>query len=182
VKLLIKNFLNGCLVLVPTAATVYVVVVLFEAIDGWLGLPIPGAGLLITVVLITAIGAFASNVVGKRLVGLADRLLAKLPLVKLLYTGLRDFTAALLGDRKTFDRPVVVSIDSQGEQGIKVFGFITRDDLSAFGLTTHVAVYVPQSINFAGQLLLVPRERVRPIEVAPAELLPVIVSGAIAGR
>lgn len=180
-KLLIKNFLNGCLVLVPTAVTAYVVVVLFEKIDGWLGLPIPGAGLLVTVVLITAIGAFASNVVGKRLVGLADRLLAKLPLVKLLYTSLRDVTAALLGDRKTFDRPVVVSIDAHGDGGIKVFGFITREDLEAFGLGGHVAVYVPQSLNFAGQLLLVPRDRVRPLEVAPSELLPVIVSGAIAG-
>ena len=178
-KALAKNFLNGCLVLVPALATLYAVYVVFVKIDGLLGLRVPGLGFLVTVALITAVGALARNVVGRRLIGLPDRVLTQLPLVKLIYTSLRDFMAALVGERKSFDRPVVVSLSADG--ALKAFGFITRDDLSPFGLDGHVAVYFPQSLNFAGQLALLPRARVQPIDIAASQLLPFIVSGGIAG-
>jgi uncharacterized membrane protein len=178
-KALAKNFLNGCLVLVPAVATLYAVYIVFVKIDGLLGLRVPGLGFLVTVVLITLVGALARNVVGKRLVGLPDQVLTRLPLVKLIYTSLRDFMAALVGERKSFDRPVLVSLSADG--AVKAFGFITRDDLSAFGLDGYVAVYFPQSVNFAGQLALLPRARVQPLEVPPSELLPFIVSGGMAG-
>lgn len=178
-KLLIKNFLNGCLVIVPTVATLYVVYLIFLKIDGLLGLRIPGLGFVITLALITGIGALTTNVVGRRLVGLSDRLLTRLPLVKLVYTSLRDLMAALVGDKKAFDRPVVVALSEDG--AVKAFGFVTREDLSAFGLSEHVAVYLPQSVNFAGQLLLVPRTRVRFLEMDASQVFPVVVSAGIAG-
>jgi uncharacterized membrane protein len=178
-KTLAKNFLNGCLVLVPTVVTLYAVYAVFIKVDGLLRLRVPGLGFVITLALITLVGALAGNVVGKRLVGLPDRLLARVPLIKLLYTGLRDLLAALVGERKTFDRPVLVALSADG--AVRAFGFITRDDLSRFGLRDHVAVYFPQSINFAGQLVVLPSSRVQPIEVPASELLPMIVSGGIAG-
>lgn len=176
---LVKNFLHGCLVIVPTAATVYVVYAVFVRVDRMLGLGVPGLGFALTLALITAIGALTRNVVGKRLLALPDRVLARLPLVKLLYTSLRDLMAALVGERRTFDRPVVVSLGDDG--ALKAFGFVTRDDLSGYGLDDHVAVYFPQSINFAGQLALVPRARVQALQVQPSQLLPFIVSGGISG-
>lgn len=179
-KPLVTNFLRGCLVLVPTIATLYVVWFVFITIDGLLGLGIPGLGFALTLVLITAVGALASNVGGKRLVGVPERLLTRLPLVKLIYTSVRDLMAALVGERKRFNRPVVASLSADGS--VKAFGFVTREDLSHFGLREHVAVYFPQSINFAGQLAILPRERVLPLDVQPSELLPFIVSGGIAGR
>lgn len=178
-KMLVKNFLRGCLVVVPVVVTLYAVYFVVRTLDGWIGLKVPGAGFVLSVVLITAIGAFATNVIGKRLIELPDRVLGRLPFVKLIYTSLRDFMAALVGERRSFDRPVVVSLDATHE--LKVFGFITRDDLAAFGLRDHVAVYLPQSINFAGQLLLVTRARVQPLDVPAASILPVIVSGGMAG-
>jgi uncharacterized membrane protein len=178
-KALVKNFLRGCLVLVPAVVTIYAVYFVFEKIDGLLGLRVPGAGFALTVALITAVGALTGNVVGKRLVALADRLLARLPLIKLLYTALRDLMAALLGEQRSFDRPVVVALSADG--ALKAFGFITRDDVSHLGIRDHVAVYFPQSINFAGQLALVPRARVQPLDVPPSQLLPFIVSGGMAG-
>ncbi len=176
---LVKNFLHGCLVIVPATVTVWVVYVVFEKVDGLLGLRIPGLGFVLTLVLITLVGALTRNVVGKRLVGLQDRVLARLPLVKLLYTSLRDLVAALVGERRTFDRPVVVTLSADG--ALRAFGFITRDDLSHFGLDGCVAVYFPQSINFAGQLAVVPRARVQALDVPPSQLLPFIVSGGISG-
>jgi len=181
-KTLVKNFLRGCLVVVPVVVTLYAIYFVVRTLDGWIGLKIPGAGFAVSLVLITAIGAFASNVIGKRLLALPDRILGQLPFVKLIYTSLRDFMAALVGERRSFDRPVVVALEpGAADGGLKMLGFITRDDLAAFGLREHVAVYVPQSINFAGQLLIVPRARVTPIDLPTASVLPVIVSGGMAG-
>jgi uncharacterized membrane protein len=177
---LVKNFLHGCLVIVPATVTIYVVYVVFVRIDGLLGLRVPGLGFAITLALITAVGALTRSVVGRRLVGLPDRVLARLPLVKLVYTSLRDLMAALVGERRSFDRPVIVSLSADG--ALKALGFITREELSQFGgLRDHVAVYFPQSINFAGQLAIVPRARVQELDVQPSELLPFIVSGGISG-
>lgn len=175
--LLVKNFLRGCLIVVPIVVTLYAIYFVVTTLDGWLGVGVPGAGLLISLVLITAIGALASNMIGKRLLALPDRVLGRLPFVKLIYTSLRDFMAALVGERRSFDRPVLLSLDAE----LKVLGFITRDDLSELGLRDHVGVYLPQSINFAGQLVLVPRSRVQPLELPASAVLPVIVSGGMAG-
>jgi uncharacterized membrane protein len=176
-KTLITSFLRGCLVVVPIVVTVYAVYFVVRTVDGLVGLDVPGVGFAITVALITLIGAFASNVIGKRLLALPDLILARLPLVKLIYTSLRDFMAALVGERRSFDRPVVVTLESD----VKVLGFVTREDLSQLGLVDHVGVYLPQSINFAGQLLLVPRARVQALALPAHTILPVIVSGGMAG-
>jgi uncharacterized membrane protein len=178
-KTLARNFLNGCLVLVPTVATLYAAYFVFTHVDRLIELPVPGAGFVLTIALITAIGAFASNVAGKRLVALWDRLIARLPLLRLVYTSLRDFMAALVGEQRTFDHPVVVALSADG--ALKALGFVTRDDLSSFGLADHVAVYFPQSVNFAGPLMLVPRSRVSPLSAEAGTVLPFIVSGGIAG-
>jgi uncharacterized membrane protein len=177
-RLLLRNFLRGCLIVVPAVATLYALYFVVHTVDGLLGLRVPGLGFAVAVALITVVGAIASNVIGRRLLELPDRILGRLPFVKLIYTSLRDFMAALVGERRSFDRPVLVSID---ERGLKVLGFMTRDDLNAIGLAEHVAVYVPQSINFAGQLLVVPRARVQLLEVPTAEILPIIFSGGMAG-
>jgi uncharacterized membrane protein len=175
--MLVKNFLRGCLIVVPVVVTLYAIYFVVRTLDGMLGIGVPGAGLAISLVLITAIGALASNMIGKRLLALPDRILGRLPFVKLIYTSLRDFMAALVGERRSFDRPVLLSLEGD----IKVLGFITREDLSELGLRDHVGVYLPQSINFAGQLVLVPRARVQPLALPATTVLPVIVSGGMAG-
>ena len=178
-KALARNFLNGCLVVVPAVVTLYAIYVVFIKIDGLLGLRVPGVGFALTLALITAVGALARNVVAKRLIGLPDRALARLPLIKLLYTSLRDLMAALVGERKTFDRPVVASLSADG--AVKALGFITRDDLSSWGLRDQVAVYFPQSINFAGTLAILPRSRLQSLDVPVSQVLPFILSGGMAG-
>ena len=63
-----------------------------------------------------------------------------------------------------------------------VMGFITRDDLTAFGLADEVAVYLPQSYNFAGNMLLVPRSKLRQVKADSSEVMAFIVSGGITGN
>jgi uncharacterized membrane protein len=68
------------------------------------------------------------------------------------------------------------------EQGIRVFGFVTCSHFDDVRLAGHVAVYLPQSYNFAGQLLAVPRARVKKIEHDSAEMMAFVVSGGVSGK
>ena len=176
-KTLAKYFFEGLLVLLPAVASVYFVYLVFAKVDGLLGFDQRGVGFVVTLALITGVGAVASNVVGRRLLGLMELLLTRVPLVKLLYTSLRDFVGALVGEQKSFDRPVVVSLGEHGST--KAFGFVTCESLTEFGLPGHVAVYFPQSVNFAGHLLLFPRDRVTPLEVDHARFMAFVVSGGV---
>lgn len=173
---LIRNFLRGCLVVVPTAVTVYVVYAILLAVDGMLALPIPGLGFLVTLGGITLVGALASNVVVRRLFESTEAVFLRVPLVKLVYTSLRDLVNAFVGDKKVFQQPVVISLDGDA----KAFGFITRGELADLGLPGHVAVYMPQAYALAGHFIAFPRDRVRAVAMEPSRFMALIVSGGVA--
>jgi uncharacterized membrane protein len=176
---LLGYFVRGMLVVVPTALTLYVVYFAFTTVDKLLPLGVPGLGLVVTLVLITFVGFLSSNVIGNTLVEEFERLIARLPLTKLVYTSIKDLMGAFVGDRKRFDRPVSVSLTSEG--AVRALGFVTREQLGFLDMDGHVAVYFPQSYNFAGNLVLVPRARVEPLETNSAELMTFIVSGGVSG-
>ena len=114
-----------------------------------------------------------------KIFALIDRVFARLPVVKLLYSAIRDLTLAFVGEKKSFDKPAIVEITSGGP---KVVGFITRDDLSILSLSEHVAVYLPQSYNFAGQVLIFPSDRVKPLDIESSKAMAFIVSGGVLGK
>jgi uncharacterized membrane protein len=173
---LLNYFLRGLVVLVPVALTVWITVEVFRLIDGWLGLPIPGVGFLITLLLITLIGFLASNLLTRRVVAAVEGLFVRLPLVRLLYSATRDLLNAFVGEKRRFDVPVLVRI---GAPDVRVLGFVTRDAVASLGLPGHMAVYVPQSYNFAGQLLVVTAESVERVDSESAEIMAFIVSGGV---
>jgi len=179
VKRLVRYFLRGCLVTAPLGLTVYIVWLVLSTIDRLLPFSIPGLGLVVTLLLITAIGVATSNVVGRTAVEMADALLGRLPLVKLVYTSIKDLVDAFVGDKRRFDVPVAVTL-SPGA-GAKALGFVTRESLAGLGMPESVAVYFPQSYNFAGYLLVVPRRQVEPLDVAASELMTFIISGGVSG-
>lgn len=176
-RILARAFLNGLIVIGPVVVTVYVCVLAFRWVDGWLRIPIPGVGFLVTVALVTLLGYIASGVVLRGALGLVDLVLSRLPGVRLLYNALRDVFSAFGGSQKRFTAPVLVEV-APGT-GTRVMGFLTQPSLDAFGLADQVAVYLPQSYNFAGQTILVPRDRVTPIAAKPSDVLAFIVSGGI---
>jgi uncharacterized membrane protein len=177
-KTLLRYFAQGVLVTAPIAMTLYLVYALVITVDGLLGIDVPGVGLAVSLALLTAIGFVASSVVGTRLLALPDLMLRRLPLVKILYNAIKDLVGAFVGDRKSFERPVAVQLPG-GD--FEVFGFATRESLGSLGLAGHVAVYFPQSYNFAGSLVAVPAERVRALEVKSSELMSFVVSGGVTG-
>lgn len=183
---LAKNFLQGLLLLVPVVVTIYVVFFILQAMDSWLrfplpglGFPIPGLGFLITVALIILVGRLASNVFVQGALKSMDTLLTRTPFVKLLYTSLKDLIEAFMGEKKRFDQPVLVTLTADGQAS--AIGFVTRQSLEFLGLQDRVAVYFPQSYNFAGNLLVFPRSQVQPLAVDSAELMAFIVSGGVSG-
>jgi uncharacterized membrane protein len=160
-------------------ATIYVVYLVFVTIDGFLNIPIPGVGFVITLALITLVGFLASNLFTKRLFEGMENLFIRLPLVKLLYSSVKDLIGAFVGEKKTFTKPVLVALTPEGS--IKAIGFMTRESLESFGIEDHVAVYFPQSYNFAGNLLLFPKRQVTPLHAEGAEVMTFLLSGGVTG-
>jgi len=175
---LVQNFLKGCLVLVPTVTALYAVYFLFVQVDGLLQLPLPGMGFVVTIAAVTLLGVFTSNVIGGRIFHGFERLLVRVPVVKFFYRALRDFVGAFVGDRRSFDRPVKVRLTSDPD-GACALGFITTEDLGRYGLSGSVAVYMPQALNFAGNLLVFPAERVEALDVDPTDFMAFMVSGGL---
>jgi uncharacterized membrane protein len=174
---LLNYFLRGLVVVVPLALTVYVCVVIFTTIDSWLRLPIRGVGFLLTLVLITVVGAFASSLVTRSLIATLDRMLDRLPFVRLLYSSAKDMLNAFVGEKKRFDKPVLVTLSADG--AVKVLAFLTSDSLAVLGAADNVTVYMPQSYGFAGHILVVPADRVQRIDADAAEVMAFIISGGV---
>lgn len=192
-------FLNGLIFLVPIAVTLYVFYLIFTKIDSLLGLPIPGAGFLVTIILVTFIGFLTSNIFTKKVLNLVDRAFNKAPLMRLLYTATKDLLSAFLGDKRSFEKPVLVTllpgtnvtpVRNSGDEesipqktglsnGVKVVGFITKESLASWGMVNEVVVYLPQSYNFAGQIIVVPKEQVTIINATSSEVMAFIVSGGV---
>jgi uncharacterized membrane protein len=97
--------------------------------------------------------------------------------VKLVYNSIKDLVSAFVGDKRRFDAPVAVSLAGNN----KVLGFVTRDGLGRLGMPDYVAVYFPQSYNFAGYLMLVPRAQIEHLDLPSADVMTFIISGGVSG-
>jgi len=185
---LARWFLQGLIVLLPLATTIWVVTHVFNEIDALFGLagpgregkPVPGLGFALALVTITLTGWLASFFFGRWLVRLTDWLIARIPLISTIYRIAKDILQAIAGDNKTFDRPVVVSLDPGG--AVKMLGFVTREDLAAIGLPGDVAVLMQQSFGFSANLLVFPKSQVRAIDVDSGRFLTFIISGGLTGK
>jgi uncharacterized membrane protein len=180
---LLKYFFRGLVVLAPLVLTVWLTFEIFRRVDRWLGglfgFTIPGAGVLLTIALITLFGFLASNLLARTLLGAVEAIFARLPFVRLLYGSTRDLLNAFVGERRRFDTPVLVTLSP--DSNVKALGFVTQESLERYGHGDHVAVYLPQSYNFAGQLVVVPASQVERIRAGGADIMAFIVSGGVTG-
>jgi len=175
---LLKSFLKGLLLLIPLTVTAWVIYHFFTWVDGLLHLRIPGVGFVLTFVIIVTVGAVGSNIVAARFILYLEGLLNRVPLVKLIYFSLKDLIGAFVGEKKSFRFPVLVSL--YPESGAKMLGFVTSQDPGLPGAPDHVAVYLPQSYNYSGFLVVVPRDRITPLPPQEsARWLSFIVSGGV---
>jgi uncharacterized membrane protein len=176
---LVNYFFRGLIVTAPVVVTAYVCYRIFVGIDSWLGIPVRGAGFVLTIGVITLAGFLASTILARSLVAAVDGIMNRLPFVRLLYSSTRDLLSAFVGEQRRFDKPVLVTLVPGGSG--RAFGFVTQESMARFGLDRHVAVYVPQSYNFAGSLFVFPAEQVEPVAADSADVMAFIVSGGVSG-
>jgi uncharacterized membrane protein len=107
-----------------------------------------------------------------------NKLLDRIPLIKTIYKSVTDLLGAFVGQKKSFNKPVLVKLSNQND--IEVIGFITDEDLRELGnIQSKVGVYLPMSYSFSGHLVIVPIANVRPIDKSSVDVMKYIVSGGV---
>jgi uncharacterized membrane protein len=172
---LINYFLRGLLIVLPFAVTFSIVRSIVVTLDDYVNVGIPAVGFLIVIVSITFLGFIGSSLITKPLFSLMDDVLSKIPFVKIIYTSVKDFMEAFVGDKKKFNSPVLVEMS----QGLYKPGFITQNDLSNLNLPGMCAVYFPHSYAFSGNLFLVDKNKVKPFDGNSTDVMKFIVSGGV---
>ena len=193
---LFRLFLQGLIILAPISITIWTVFSVFAWIDNILpnmlhslfpslvgidqfGLPrrIPGLGFVVFIGIALFVGYISPSFIVSRLVDLADKLLERTPGIKFIYSTIKDFFEAFAGNKRKFDKAVLVSV---GATDVWQVGFITQEELHDFDLQEYVAVYIPQSYAFAGHLYFVKRDRVRVLtDISSANAMKFAISGGV---
>jgi uncharacterized membrane protein len=176
---ILRYFFSGMVFIVPLVATGYVIFISFAWLDNLLGLPYPGLGFVILIGAITAFGYFTSNLAFKTFSTWFDHGMNRIPMVKLIYSSIKDLIGAFLGDKKKFSKPVLVLMNR--ENNVHQIGFVTQHDLSELGLTDMVSVYLPHAYNFSGDHFVVPKDRITLLNISGPVAMKYVVSGGISG-
>lgn len=191
----LRNYLiTGILIMLPLVVTVWVLVAVFRAVDGSLGavlawiigvftgepLRIPGAGFVLTTVVLLLIGMIATNVFGRRLVVFAEGILLKFPLVRPVYAGVKQIIDAFNVDKGSFREVVLIEYP---RPGMYALGFVTNESAGELAARIERAakvVFVPTVPNpTSGFALVVPEEEVTPLDMSPEDAFKLLLSGGL---
>ena len=177
-KKIINYFLQGLLYIVPIVVTLYVVFWTFKKIDGILPFQFPGLGVIVIIALITLIGFVGTTIISNPINSFFKRLLSKAPLLKTIYSSVKDLMSTFVGKKKGFSQAVLIKLYENST--IQRIGFITNEDLSSLSIKNgKILVYLPHSYAFSGQLFIVDRSYITPIDKSSAEIMKLIVSGGV---
>ena len=190
-----QYFLQGLIILAPIAITVWAVAALFTFVDNILpdminkifpnvlgtdanGQPkrIPGLGSVLVIIIVIIVGYISTSFIVGRLVELFGKVLERTPGVKLIYSTLKDFFEAFAGNKRKFDKAALVNI----QEDLWQIGFVTQENVQEFGLGGYVAVYIPKSYAFTGNLYFIRQERVRLLTgMTATEAMKFAISGGV---
>ena len=181
-KKLVGYFLQGLLYTVPLAVTIWVIVkIVFwvnDEVVKLIPITIPGLSVLMVILAITIIGFVGSNIIFSPIKSWLEKLLDRIPLVKTIYTAINDLLSAFVGKKKSFNQPVLVTLSASSP--VQKLGFITQKNLKMLGVGEEmVAVYLPHSYAWSGNLYIVPAKHVTPLNASAADVMKFIVSGGV---
>ena len=186
-----KLFLKGLAVVIPIALTLAILwwiaagaeklmgaVLKFTLPDGWY---VPGMGLVSGLVLIALIGLLSHVLIFQKLFNLGEAIFHRLPLVKTIYTAIKDFIDYLNPDKDSgMNKVVMVQLPGQTFQ---LIGFVTReqfDDLPFSPIAEDpVAVYMPMSYQIGGYTLFLPRNCLTPLDITFEQAMRLVLTGAV---
>ncbi len=189
---LLNYFLKGVIVVIPIGAAIFLIYWAVSTIDNALNISdifwadsttgkptyIPGLGILNVFIIIMIAGVLVTNVVTDPIKKWFNRWINRLPLFKFLYSSIKDLTVAFVGDEKKFNEAVIVEVN---EFGLKKIGFLVQKDLTKLGLSGDVAVYFPYSYSFAGQVVIIAADKVKPLDRNAADMMKFVISGGVSG-
>ncbi|MBS1527900.1 MAG: DUF502 domain-containing protein [Bacteroidetes bacterium] len=188
---LLNYFIKGIIIVLPVGTALFLLYWGVFKLDSALNLSgffltdtkgrpvyVPGLGILTVFVLILIVGVLVTNVVTDPIKRWLNRWINRLPLFKFLYSSIKDLTEAFVGEEKKFNEPVLVEVN---EFGLKRIGFLVQKDLRKLGLPGEVAVYFPWSYSFAGQVVIIPVDKVTTIDRNAADMMKFVISGGVSG-
>lgn len=194
-KKIITYLLQGLLILAPVAVTIYSIYWIVSTVDSWLPIfrePVKdasgnilhykvknyGAGFGIILVSIIIIGYLSSVFIQSKLFNLFDSWLEKTPGVKYIYSSVRDFFGAFAGEKKKFDKPILANTFADD---VWVMGFATDEELQKFDMGAEmISIYIPQAYHWAGQLYILPRDKVRKLDkISSGDAMKYAVTGGV---
>lgn len=179
-KKLLNYFFQGFFYIAPISVTIYIIYKTVLFFDGlFLDLThysFPGVGLIIIIVGITLLGFLANTLLLRPAIDIFNTIISHMPVIRDLYSPLKDFFAAFVGKDRKFNKPVLVKMNIHSN--IEKVGFITQENLSELGINKDfVSVYFPHSYAFSGELFIVPAENVKPLNIPPSVAMKFILSG-----
>tara|TARA_B100000780_G_scaffold276681_1_gene245724 strand:+ start:116 stop:667 length:552 start_codon:yes stop_codon:yes gene_type:complete len=175
---IINYFLQGLLYIVPISVTFYVVIWSFNKVDSILPFDFPGLGLIVIFVAITIIGMIGSILIKTPINSFFVKALKKAPLLKTIFSSVKDLMNTFVGGKKGFDHAVLVKIYENST--IERIGFVTNEDLQTLNINNdRVLVYLPHSYAFSGQLFIVDKKNITTIDSSSSDVMKLIVSGGV---
>jgi uncharacterized membrane protein len=194
---LLQYFLQGLIILAPITITIWAVISLFTYIDNILPdfissvfpvefsrdesgqyKKIPGLGFLIVIAIVVFVGWISSSFLVSKMVDFFGHILERTPGIKYIYTSVKDFLEAFAGDKRKFDKPVLVNVDGSD---VWRMGFMTQSDCSKIGLSDHAAVYIPHSYAISGIVYIVPTNKIKSLpNISSTDAMKFAVSGGVA--
>jgi uncharacterized membrane protein len=182
-----RSFIAGFFVTVPLVISVAAFIWIFRLIDGfvgpfyaaWLKRDVPGLGILTTALLVLAVGALATNVIGKRLLQTTEGYLLRVPVFRTIYAPVKQLVVAFSPDNEYgFKRVVLIEEASGGF----LMGFLTKEFTVDRGQGPEplIAVYVPTNHLYLGDVIICARDKVAYPDVTVEQGIRIFLTGGMA--
>ena len=186
-KRLVNYLLEGLLYIAPLTITTYIIYSVFMFMDGlsqdflikFFGMEIPGLGVLTLLIFLIFVGFIGRTFIAQPLKSVFHKVIDSIPLVKFVYSAFNDLFSAFVGKEKKFNQPVLVKVNLSSD--LEKIGFITEENLHLLGEKDKVAVYFPHSYNFSGELFIVPKANIKPIDINSTDVMKFIISAGLTG-
>lgn len=177
---ILRYLLQGIVIISPFLITFGLAYYVFDYVDTIIPDMPRGIGFVIVVVLLILIGYLGSRLLfGRLLLNLFDRIIEKIPGLKVVYTAVKDFADGFMGEKRKFTNPVLVKM-SEHPVMYRV-GFITQEDLSKINLTGSVMVYMPHAYAISGFHYILDSQYVQALDMDASDAMKLAVSGGVAG-
>ena len=177
--ILFRSFLQGLILLSPIAITAYLLYSVFDGVDKLIPYVPRGLGFLIIISFVTILGYLGTRLfVGRWLFDAFGHVLENTPGVKFIYSSIRDVIGSFVGDKKRFNKPVWVCVNTSPE--LWRIGFLTQRDMTHLGMANMVAVYMPHAYAISGWVVMTNSDNVKPVkEMTAGEAMKFAVSGGV---